>query len=197
MKGKRPVETPVRTPTVMKSGKASVATPVRTPVVVTSVATPGRTTTTSSGRVREKRWIPTCHYCNKRGHIRPRCYQYLADLRKVGKKTSHSQRSTKQVWMEKLNLHCNMACTSLKAVEDMNVKEKFFCGKQVADMQGELNLCGDVVSNVPTSVQVNDSTTRFDIGGAEESSKKHEERGRIPSFLIFLCLFLAKRGRMC
>ena len=48
MKGKRPIETFVRTPAVMKSRKASVATPVRTLVVVTSVATPGRTTTTSS-----------------------------------------------------------------------------------------------------------------------------------------------------
>ena len=55
-------------------------------------------------------------------------------------------------------------------MEDMNVKEKIFRGKQVADIQGELNLCDGVISNVPTSVQVNDSTTRIDIGGAEESS---------------------------
>ena len=74
------------------------------------------------------------------------------------------------MWAEKSNLHCNMTCTSLKAVEDMNVKEKIFRGKQVADIQGELNLCDGVISNVPTSVQVNDSTTRIDIGGAEESS---------------------------
>ena len=103
----------------------------------------------------------------------------------------------KQEWVKKSESKCNMARTSLKAKEDINIHEKIFHGNNVADMQGELDLCGDVVSNVPTSIQVNDSTTRFDIGGAEESSKKHEERGRIPSFLIFLCLFLAKRGSMC
>ena len=179
VKGKRPAVTPVRTPAVMKFGKARVTTPARTPAVVTA--------TTSSERVREKRWIPICHYCNRRGHIRPQCYQYLADLRRVGKKMPHSRRSTKQVWVKKSNLRCNMVCT----VEDMNVKEKVFHGKQVADMQGELDLCGDVVSDVPAlvvdtpSVRVNDST------------KKHEERGRIPLFFIFLCLFLAKRGSMC
>ena len=130
----------------------------------------------------------------------------------------HSRRSTKQVWMEKSNLRCNMACTSLKAVEEINVKEKI---KQVADMQGELDLCGDVVSVVPTSVvnalshqvdvvsvvptsvvdilshQVNVSITRINVGGVEESSKKHAQRGSIPSFLIFLGLFLAKKGSLC
>ena len=172
--------------------KASVVTLARTPAVIISrrvgVATSSITTIASPGKKKEKRWIPICHYCNRRGHIRPQCYQYLADLRRVGKKMPHSRRSTKQVWMEKSNLRCNMACTSLKAMEEINVKEKI---KQVADMQGELDLCGDVVSDVPAlvvdtpSVRVNDST------------KKHEERGRIPLFFIFLCLFLAKRGRMC
>ena len=92
-----------------------------------------------------------------------------------------------------------MACTSLKTVEEINVKEKIFHGKHVADVQGELDLYGDVVSNDLTSVvdtpsvRVNDSTTRIDVGVAEGSSK-NEERGRISSFLIFLCLLLAKKG---
>ena len=54
VRGKRPVETPVRTPVVMKSGKASVATPARIPAVITSIPTPSRRTTASSGRVRKK-----------------------------------------------------------------------------------------------------------------------------------------------
>ena len=96
-----------------------------------------------------------------------------------------------------------MACTSLKTMEEINVNEKIFHGKHVADMQGELDLCDDVVSNVPASVvdtpsvRVDDSTTRIDVGVVEKLSKNHEERARIPSFLIFLCLFLAKRGSMC
>ena len=76
-----------------------------------------------------------------------------------------------------------MARSSLKAEEEINIQEKIFCGNHVADMQGELDLCGDT------------SAGQVDVsGGAEESSKKSAERGRIPSFLILLCLFLAKRG---
>ena len=96
-----------------------------------------------------------------------------------------------------------MAKTSLKPKEDINIHEKIFRENHVADMQGELDLYGDVVSNDLTSVvdtpsvRVNDSTTRIDVEGVEGLSKKHEESGRIPSFLMFLCLFLAKRGSMC
>ena len=76
-----------------------------------------------------------------------------------------------------------MARSSLKDVEDINIQEKIFRGKHVADMQGELDLCGDT------------SASQVDVsGGAEESNKKPAERGSIPSFLILLCLFLAKRG---
>ena len=50
--------------------KASVVTPARTPAVITSgrvgVATPSRTTTASPWKKKEKRWIPTCHYCNRK-----------------------------------------------------------------------------------------------------------------------------------
>ena len=50
--------------------KASVATPAKTPAVITSnrvgVAIPGTKSTTSPGRKKEKRWIPICHYCNRR-----------------------------------------------------------------------------------------------------------------------------------
>ena len=88
-------------------------------------------------------------------------------------------------------------------MKDININEKIFRGKHIADMQGELDLCGNVVSNVPASVvdtsgdQVAVSTTCIDAGGAEKSSTKHAERGRIPSFLIFHCLLLVKRGSKC
>ena len=49
---------------------ASVVTPARTPAVITSgrmgVVAPGRTSTASPRRKKEKRWIPICYYCNKR-----------------------------------------------------------------------------------------------------------------------------------
>ena len=89
----------------------------------------------------------------------------------------------KEKWVKKSESKCNMARSSLKDVEDINIQEKIFLGKHVADMQGELDLCGDT------------SAGQVDVSrGAEESNKKPAERGRIPSFLILLCLFLAKRG---
>ena len=63
----------------------------------------------------------------------------------------------------------------MKVVEEINIKDKIFREKHVADMQGELDLCG----------------------GVEKSGMKHAERGRIPLILVFLCLFLVKRGSKC
>ena len=74
--------------------------------------------------------------------------------------------------MKKFESNCHIARTPMKVVKEINIKEKIFRKKHVADMQGELDLCE----------------------GAEKSSTKRAERKRIPSFLIFLCLFLAKRG---
>ena len=159
--------------------KASVATPAKTPAVITcarvGVTTTGRTTTASPWKKNEKRWIPTCHYCNRKGHIRPRCYQYFADLRRENQERFPPRRPVKQEWVKKSESRCHIARTPIKAMKEINVKEKIFCEKQVADMQGELDLCG----------------------GVEKSGMKYAERGRMPLFLIFLCLFLAKRGSKC
>ena len=38
----------------------------------------------------KRKWIPRCHYCNLLGHIRPHCFTYLADLRKMSNKNIHS-----------------------------------------------------------------------------------------------------------
>ena len=167
----------------MTSGKASVAIPV---------VTPGRTTTVSSGRMRKKRWIPTRHYCNRRGHIRPRCFQYFADLRRANQERFQPRKLMKQEWMKKYESKCNVTRTSLKAVEEINIKEKNFCGKYVADMRGESDLCDDASGD-----QVDVSIAHIDAREVEESSNKLACWGRIPSFLIFLCLFLVKRGSKC
>ena len=69
--------------------------------------------------------------------------------------------------------------------------------------KGELDLCGDVVSDIAASVvdtlgdRVDVSATRIDAKRAKNSSKKYAEKGRIPSFLIFIYLFLEKRGSKC
>ena len=97
-KGKRAVESSIGTSTVVNPGNTSVATPAGT-----------------SGKTRRGRWTPICHYCNKRGHIRPRCFQFFADLRREHQKKSQPRRSTKQEWVKKIESRCNVAFTSLKA----------------------------------------------------------------------------------
>ena len=80
----------------MKYGRESIATPTRTLAVVTSVVTPRRTTTPSPERMREKRWIPTCYHCNRRRHIRSKCYQYFAYLRRANQERFPPRRVVKQ-----------------------------------------------------------------------------------------------------
>ena len=117
MKGKRAAGTPIRTHAIVNSGKANVATPNGTP-----------------GRMRRRKWIPTCHYCNKRGHIRPRCFQLFADLRRASQERLLPRKPVKQEWVKKSESKCNMARSSLKDVEDINIQEKIFLGKHIADM---------------------------------------------------------------
>ena len=49
-----------------------------------------------------RRWVPLCHYFECVGHIRPICYQYLADLRKIGEKKPQGKKITGQVWRKKM-----------------------------------------------------------------------------------------------
>ena len=79
VKGKRVVETPIRTSTVVNSGRTSVATLARTP-----------------GKTRRRKWTLICHYYNKRGHIRPHCFQFFANLRREHQERSQPRSSTKQ-----------------------------------------------------------------------------------------------------
>ena len=158
-----------------------------------------------------KKWVPVCHYCERVGHIRPRCFQYLADLRKIDKKKPQRQSLTKQVWMKKSDLQCNMASTSSKATGKIIVENNIFRGKHEVGVQGELAISSDVLYDAPENIPKNVfassvdtpgcgrldiSTTRIYAGGAEESSKE-VKKGRIPLFLVFLCLFLAKRRSTC
>ena len=80
--------------------KASVVTLARTPAVIISrrvgVATSSITTIASPGKKKEKRWIPICHYYNIRRHIRPRGYQYFADLRRENQERFPPHRLVKQ-----------------------------------------------------------------------------------------------------
>ena len=112
-----------------------------------------------------------------------------------------------------------MALTSSKATGKIIVKKNIFRGKHEADVQGELPISSDILYDVPGEVskvapenvpkdvlastidtprcdQLDISTTRIYAGGAKES-RKEVKNGRIPLFLVFLYLFLAKRRSTC
>ncbi|XP_062103129.1 uncharacterized protein LOC133814150 [Humulus lupulus] len=68
-----------------------------------------RSNITKSPNEQKQKFIPICHFCNRRGHIRPRCYllqSYLRNL--VGSQVSSSRSSLaerkeyKEVWRPKL-----------------------------------------------------------------------------------------------
>ena len=77
--------------------KASVGTPVRIPGVTQPGVSQARRPPTDSNQMRSRRRIPICHYCNKIGHIRPRCYQYFTYLRRADKERARAPRRGKQV----------------------------------------------------------------------------------------------------
>ena len=104
-----------------------------------------------------------------------------------------------------------MALTSSKATGKIIVEKNIFRGKHEAGVQGKLAISSDVLyddpENVPKDVltstvdtpgcsRLDISTTRSYAGGAVESSKE-VKNGRIPLFLVFLCLFLAKKRSTC
>ena len=57
----------------------------------------------------------------------------------------------KQEWVKRSKSKCHIARTPMKVVEEINIKEKIFCEKEVANMQRELDLCVDVDFDVSAS----------------------------------------------
>ena len=81
----------------------------------------------------KKRFVPICHFCNKPGHIRPKCFEYrnifkisrhenyhskfAAKSRKTPKhKIDLKKNVVKKIWIKKSDLICYVAHTSLKVV---------------------------------------------------------------------------------
>ena len=114
----------------------------------------------------------------QKDHIKPRCYHYLADLRRVKQDRTRPQRKVKQVWVKKLDSCCNMSCTSLNIVEEIGNNKKTFHEKHVANVLGELEHSS------------HDVFDRIGAGGSDEAKMK----SNIPPCLAFICLLLIKKG---
>ena len=68
----------------------------------TPAVTPTRRSPANLNRMRNRSWIPTCHYFNRKEHIRPRCFQYFADLGIANEEKLSAQRHVDKKWERKL-----------------------------------------------------------------------------------------------
>ena len=82
-------------------GKRPATTPIRTPVVMTTQRTSGVPLGGTPSRGRRRNWVSICHYYNKRGHIRPRCFQFFTDLRRANQQRVPPRRPERQEWVKK------------------------------------------------------------------------------------------------
>ena len=82
-----------------------------------------------------------CHYCNKRGHIRPRCFQFFIDLRRANQQRFPPRRPERQEWVKKSENKCNVAFISLKA----STKQSWYFDSRCSrHMTGERSFLEDV-----------------------------------------------------
>ena len=62
--------------------------------------------------------VPICHYCGRKGHIRPRCFQYLSDLRKGVARAATGKSRTQHMWVKKDDAQYCVTHNALKATPD-------------------------------------------------------------------------------
>ncbi|XP_062104023.1 uncharacterized protein LOC133815170 [Humulus lupulus] len=80
------------------------------------------------GQIHKERYVPICHFCNKRGHIRPRCYKLQAYLKAmIDRPNSFTQlnrftgKLSSSEWKPKSDLNKSVALvahTSLSAFQE-------------------------------------------------------------------------------
>ena len=92
------------------SSQKTVFVKAKTEVVTPVVSSP---TGNNKEKTRRSR-IPICHSCKRKGHVRLRCYQYLADLRRNMSCSPTRKPASRMIWQKKEGLICNVVHTVLK-----------------------------------------------------------------------------------
>ena len=92
----------------------------------------GKNSITSLFNVK-KRFVPICNFCNRPGHIRPKCFEYQNTFKMSRYGNYHSRfaaykpiafkhkidlrkNNVKKIWIKKSDLMCYVAHTSLNVV---------------------------------------------------------------------------------
>ena len=70
-------------------------------------------------------FVPVCHHCGIKGHIRPHCYKLNSSQKKVNRNSMKKYKvkyvekivkpKTKSVWVRKSELNCHVVHTAYKA----------------------------------------------------------------------------------
>ena len=66
---------------------------VKTAIKIENTLVSGKNSNSLLPECKKKIFVPTCHYCNKPGHIRPKYFKYRNTLRMI--KNVHKPRSRK------------------------------------------------------------------------------------------------------
>ena len=101
----------------------SVATSTTLAEKSINVATCGKIASQSNSKDKSLRFIPTCHFCGIRGHMRSRCFtimnfgknHYMVPFqRKKHRSKIDLSAKTIRMWVKRFDFNCFASCTCLR-----------------------------------------------------------------------------------
>ncbi|XP_062119347.1 uncharacterized protein LOC133833105 [Humulus lupulus] len=99
------------------------------------------------GQVQKERFVPICHFCNRRGHIRPRCYKLQAYLKAMIDRPNSFQQLNRftgklssSEWKPKSNLNKNVALVAHTSLSAFHEDQWYFDSGCSRHMTGNRNV---------------------------------------------------------